>query len=247
MDYRLSDAIADPPGSERWCTESLVRLPGCFLCYRPPDYAPPVENPPCEKNGFVTFGSFNNLSKINPEVIVVWARLLQEIPGSRLVLKNPSLKDKSTRERVQALLADAGISAQRLDLMSFIPGDTAHLGAYARIDIALDTFPYNGTTTTCEALWMGVPVVSLVGDRHCARVGASLLTATGLPDWIAGTTEHYVQIAKSLAQDRDQLARLRSNLRDQVKQSRLCSAEIYTRAVESAYEAMYSERIRATA
>ena len=247
MDYRLSDAVADPPGSERWCTESLVRLPGCFLCYRPPDYAPPVENPPCEKNGFVTFGSFNNLSKINPEVIVVWARLLQEIPDSRLVLKNPSLKDKSTRERFQALFADAGISAQRIDLMSFIPGDAAHLGAYAKIDVALDTFPYNGATTTCEALWMGVPVVTLVGDRHSARVGASLLTATGFPDWIADTSEHYVQIARSLAHDRGRLAGLRSQLRERVRQSPLCAAEKYARAVESAYEEMYSGRGRVTA
>jgi predicted O-linked N-acetylglucosamine transferase (SPINDLY family) len=247
IDYRLSDAIADPPGAERLCTETLHRLPGCFLCYRPPDNAPPVVRPPCETNGFITFGSFNNLAKVNPEVIAVWARLLREMPDSRLVLKNPSLTDESTRERYQALFTDAGVSSERLDLTGYIPDDTGHLGVYSRIDLALDTFPYNGTTTTCEALWMGVPVISLHGDRHSARVGASLLTAAGFPDWVAGTSEQYVQIAKSLAHDHGQLARLRSQLRERVRQSPLCAADKYARAVENAYEEMYSGWGRATA
>lgn len=238
MDYRLSDAIADPPGAERLCTESLIRLPGCFLCYQPPDNAPGVASPPCEKNGFVTFGSFNNLAKVNPEVIAVWARLLREIPTSRLVIKNPSLTDGSTRERYLALFADAGVSGERLDLIGFVPDNVGHLGVYGRIDIALDTFPYNGTTTTCEALWMGVPVVSLRGNRHSARVGASLLTAVGCPEWIADTPGHYLQITHSLAQDQTHLVHLRSGLREQVGASRLCSAQDYVKAVENAYDEM---------
>jgi protein O-GlcNAc transferase len=246
MDYRLSDAIADPPGSERLCTERLVRLPGCFLCYRPPDTAPAVERPPCEKNGLVTFGSFNNLAKVNPEVIAVWAQLMRELPESRLVLKNPSLTDKSTRERYEVLFADAGISAERVRLLGYIPDDVGHLGAYAWIDIALDTFPYNGTTTTCEALWMGVPVVSLRGDRHSARVGASLLAAAGFPEWIADTPGQYVHIARSLAQDAARLADLRMHLRDRVAKSRLCSGEGYARAVEGAYDEMYASRFPKT-
>ncbi len=247
MDYRLSDAVADPPGSERLSTESLYRLPGCFLCYRPPDNAPPVAPPPCQTNGFITFGSFNNLAKVNPDVIALWAKLLQDIPDSRLILKNPSLTDKSTRERYQTLFADAGVPGERLALIGYIPDDTSHLGAYSWIDLALDTFPYNGTTTTCEALWMGVPVVSLYGDRHSARVGASLLTAAGFPDWIANTPERYIHIARALAHDRGQLVQLRSQLRERVRQSRLCSADQYARTVESAYEEMYLERTRATA
>lgn len=238
MDYRLSDAIADPPGAERLCTESLLRLPGCFLCYQAPENAPDVAIAPCEKNGFVTFGSFNNLAKVSPEVIAVWAQLLREIPDSRLVMKNPSLTDKATRERYQALFADAGISGERLDLLGFIADDGGHLGAYGRMDIALDTFPYNGTTTTCEALWMGVPVVSLRGDRHSARVGASLLTAVGHPEWIADTPGQYLQIAGSLAQDQTRLAQFRSMLREQMRQSRLCSAQDYVKAVESAFDDM---------
>jgi len=240
MDYRLSDAIADPPGSERLCTERLVRLPGCFLCYRPPEAAPAVAQPPCEKNGFVTFGSFNNLAKINPGVIAVWARLLREIPDSQLIIKNPSLTDKATRERFQALFAAEGIAGERLGLFGYIPDDTGHLGAYARMDIALDTFPYNGTTTTCEALWMGVPVISLRGDRHSARVGTSLLTAAECAEWAADTEDQYLGIARVLSQDRGRLVELRLQLRERIRRSRLCAAADYTRAVECAYEEMFA-------
>lgn len=246
MDYRLSDAIADPPGAERLCTESLVRLPGCFLCYQPPDNAPDVAASPCAKNGFVTFGSFNNLAKVNAEVVAAWARLLHEIPDSRLVMKNPSLTDKATREQYQALFADAGIPGERLDLLGFIADDGGHLGAYGRMDIALDTFPYNGTTTTCEALWMGVPVITLRGDRHSARVGASLLTAAGSAGWIADTHEQYLRIARDLAQNQSRLVEIRSGLREQVRASRLCSAKTYVRAVESAYDEMIAARCLAT-
>ncbi|MHB8743218.1 MAG: O-linked N-acetylglucosamine transferase, SPINDLY family protein [Sulfuricaulis sp.] len=241
MDYRLSDAIADPPGSERFIAETLFPLPGCFLCYAPPHGAPDVELPPFEKNGVITFGSFNNLAKVNPDVIALWARLLQELPHSRFVIKNPSLTDQSTRERYQALFADAGIPKERLDLFGYIPDDRGHLSAYARLDIALDTFPYNGTTTTCEALWMGVPVVSLRGKRHSARVGASLLAAAGFPEWVADTPDQYIAIARTLAQDTNRIASLRAQLRERVLQSRLCTAREYTHAVENAYEKMYAK------
>lgn len=243
MDYRLSDVIADPPGAERLCTERLWRLPGCFLCYRPQDNAPPVARPPCEKNSFITFGSFNNLAKINPEVIAAWTRLLREVPESRLIVKNPSLTDQATRERFQALFAAQGISPGRIGLSGYIADDGGHLGAYAKIDIGLDTFPYNGTTTTCEALWMGVPVVTLRGDRHSARVGASLLTAAGFSGWIADTVDRYVEIARTMAQDRSRLAENRSHIREQVRHSSLCAGENHTRAVEAAYEEMYLQRV----
>jgi predicted O-linked N-acetylglucosamine transferase (SPINDLY family) len=242
MDYRISDAIADPAGTEHQSTEKLVRLPGCFLCYRPPDNAPDVARTPRESNGFITFGSFNNLAKVNVEVIELWASLLQEIPDSRLFIKNPSLTDASTRERYQALFESAGVSSDHLELMGFTPDSSGHLAAYGRIDIALDTFPYNGTTTSCEALWMGVPVISLRGDRHSARVGASLLSAAGHPEWIADTPEQYIQTVKQLAMDADRLTKLRFALRQQLKESRLCSAETYARAVEAAYDGMIANR-----
>jgi predicted O-linked N-acetylglucosamine transferase (SPINDLY family) len=243
MDFRITDGIADPAGSERYCTESLVRLPGCFLCYRPPEQAPAVAPPPFEKNGFITFGSFNNLAKINPEVIALWSRLLRETGDSRLIVKNPSLTDKATQERFRALFAEQGISTERLALLGYIPDDGGHLGAYARIDIALDTFPYNGTTTTCEALWMGVPLVSLSGDRHSARVGASLLAATESTEWVADTEERYLAVARELSQNRERLVELRSRLRERVWHSPLCAAADYARVVELAYDDMYRARV----
>ena len=238
MDFRLSDVTADPSGTGRLCTESLYRLPGCFLCFRPPENSPAVNHPPCESNGFITFGSFNNLAKINLDVIGLWAELLQQIPTSRLVIKNPSLTDRSTRERYRKLFADAGISAKRIDLIGFVADNAGHLATYGKIDIALDTFPYNGTTTTCEALWMGVPVVSMRGDRHAARVGASLLSTVGFPEWVADAPGQYIHIAQSLAQDVTHLTKLRAVLRQQVRNSRLCQEESYTRAVEAAYDEM---------
>jgi len=244
MDFRLTDTIADPPGAERYCTERLVRLPGCFLCYQPPANAPEVAPSPWRQNGFVTFGSFNNLAKVSEEVIARWAQILRDVPDARLIIKNPSLTDVATRERYQALFAQAGVAPARLALFGYVKDDAGHLGTYRLVDIALDTFPYNGTTTTCEALWMGVPVVSLRGDRHSARVGASLLTAAGFPDWIADTPEGYLRLAAGLARDRARLAELRPQVRERVRQSRLCSAEDYARAVESAYEEMLAARHR---
>lgn len=247
MDYRLSDAIADPPGAENSCTESLLRLPGCFLCYQPPEHAPAVAPAPCAANGFLTYGSFNNLAKVNPAVVALWAKLLRQIPASRLVLKNPSLTDESSRERYRAMFSAAGVSPDRIDLIGFIADDAGHLNAYSRIDVALDTFPYNGTTTTCEALWMGVPVVSLRGDRHSARVGASLLTAAGFPDWIAATPEHYMDIARDFADDLEGLSELRSQLRRRMQESCLCANNEYVKNVENAYAEMYLDRIRSIA
>jgi predicted O-linked N-acetylglucosamine transferase (SPINDLY family) len=190
----------------------------------------------------VTFGSFNNIAKINSKVIAVWARLLRGVPGSRLVIKNPSLSEQVTRERYRALFAAEGIAGERLDLLGMVPDDRAHLAAYERIDIALDTFPYNGATTTCEALWMGVPVVTLRGGRHSARVGASLLTAAGFPEWIADSVDEYVQIASTLASDSAALVQRHAQLRNRVAQSRLCAGESYARDIEAALDEMYRER-----
>jgi predicted O-linked N-acetylglucosamine transferase (SPINDLY family) len=182
-------------------------------------------------------GSFNNLAKVNSTVITVWARILRAIPDSRLVIKNPSLSDQATRERYRELFAADGIRGERLDLLGLVPDDHAHLATYERIDIALDTFPYNGATTTCEALWMGVPVVTLRGDRHSGRVGTSLLTAAGLVEWIAETPEQYLHIAEARARDSIGLMELRSGLRDRVARSNLCAGEPYTRCVENAFYA----------
>jgi predicted O-linked N-acetylglucosamine transferase (SPINDLY family) len=239
MDYRLTDLEADPIGQEAFHTEKLVRLPHGFLCYTPPPDATEVAALPALAAGHVTFGSFNNLAKMTPEVIGLWARILKAVPGSRLMIKNKSMKDGPTRERYLALFRDAGIGEERLDLVAWIPEAAGHLGAYTRVDIALDTFPYNGTTTTCEALWMGVPVITLAGDRHSARVGVSLLSQVGLTELIAQTPEKYVKLAVELAGDTEHLVKLRVEMRERMKNSPLCDAKSFTRDLEAAYREMW--------
>jgi predicted O-linked N-acetylglucosamine transferase (SPINDLY family) len=239
IDYRLVDGITDPPGAEVHATERLVRIDGCFLCFRPPEDAPPVAPPPSAAGGPVTFGSFNNLAKLSPGSVRLWSRLLQAVPGSRLLLKSHTLADPAARESILGQFAAAGIGPDRLELAARIPGMHGHLGAYSRIDVAIDTFPYNGTTTTCDALWMGVPVVTLAGAVHAGRVGASLLTVVGHPEWVAASENDYVRIAADLAQDPARLATLRAGLRDQVARSRLCDGKAHAAALESAYRSMW--------
>lgn len=223
VSYRITDGLADPAGEDAYYSEKLLRLDGCFLCYQPPADAPEVAPLPARINGHITFGSFNNYSKINPGVLQLWAEVLRQIPGSRLLLKCPALTDGTVRARVTSDLQALDIEAERVDLMGHTRTRQEHLSLYARVDIALDTFPYNGTTTTCEALWMGVPVMSLVGKRHAGRVGATLLSAAGLTDWLANTPESFVAIAEDRANDIDRLARLRTLLRDQLAGSELCN------------------------
>ncbi|HMD53000.1 MAG TPA: tetratricopeptide repeat protein, partial [Phycisphaerae bacterium] len=191
IDYHFTDIYADPvedaDSREQQDSENLVRLQPTFLCYRPPDDAPPVGPLPAWKAGHVTFGCFNNWRKINPRLIALWSRILQRTPESRLVVKSRALRDQTARHNLMELCASGGISPDRLELKEKIPSTADHLELYNSIDIALDTFPYNGTTTTCEALWMGAPVVTLAGHAHMSRVGLSILTNVGLSDLIART------------------------------------------------------------
>jgi protein O-GlcNAc transferase len=246
IDYRLTDAIADPPGAaEAFHSERLEYLPHGFLCYRPPDTAPPVGPLPALATGHVTFGSFNNLAKITPEVVAAWAAVLHRVPGSRLLLKAGAFGDAEGRARYVALFAAAGIPAERLDLVAQIPGTAAHLAAYDRLDIALDPFPYNGTTTTCEALWMGVPVLTLAGRLHAGRVGASLLVPLGLEAWIAADEDDYVAAAARLAANLPALAALRARLRPCLAQAPLCDAAGFARQMEAAYRRMWRRALDA--
>jgi predicted O-linked N-acetylglucosamine transferase (SPINDLY family) len=236
MGYRFTDDVADPPGQAD-CdhTETLLRLNSGFLCFAPPAEAPDVAPLPSSTSGHVTFGSFNHLPKVNPAVVGAWAAILQRVPGSRLVIESRTLADPETRERYDALFTAEGIEPGRVELVPWIASTAGHLGAYGRVDIALDPFPYNGTTTTCEALWMGVPVVTLRGDRHAGRVGASLLTRVGLTEWIAETGDAYVDTAVALAGSPDRLASLRRELRQRMADSTLCDPETITHDVEAAY------------
>ena len=239
IDYRIVDEFTDPPGQEAFHTEELVRLPGCFLCYRPLPDAPEVVPLPATSAGHITFGSFNNLSKVSPPVIELWAEIVKSVPGARLLMKNPSLTDEPTRERYYAVFEAQGLGRDRLELIGHTPSQAEHLALYGRVDIALDTFPYNGTTTTCEALWMGVPVVTLAGSRHAGRVGLSLLDALGRPKWAAGDAEDYVRIAAELAADLERLAGIRASLRQDMAASPLCDAASFARRMESAFQEMH--------
>jgi len=224
MDYRLVDAVTDPePQAEPLNTERLLRFAPTAWCFRPVAEAPA---PRCHQ-GPVTFGSFNQIGKLGDGLLREWAKLLEALPGSRLLLKAYGLDVPSYAQPLQARLSAAGIPSSRVSLRGLTPSLAEHLACYHEVDVALDSFPYQGTTTTCEALWMGVPVVSLRGDRHASRVGASLLRAIGCEDWIAGDWSDYHRIALELSARRQGALRgeaLRARLRqsplmDEVSQS----------------------------
>lgn len=241
MDYRISDSHADPEGTtEQWHSETLQRLAGGFLCYRPSPDAPPVSGLPALEHGYITFGSFNNLAKISPDVVAVWAQILLAVPTSRLIIKNIALADSATRARFQQMFEALGIEPGRVDLRPPVPAAEGHLKTYSEVDIGLDSFPYNGTTTTCEALWMGVPVVTLSGDTHVARVGTSLLHRVGLDDLVAERQTTYVEVAVEFAGNLKQLARIRGGLRETMHGSSLCDGKRIARELESAYRDMWS-------
>jgi len=249
IDYRLTDALTDPPGkSDRYHSEKLVRLPQGFLCYQPPANTPEVAPSPCVQNGYITFGSFNNLAKITPQVISTWAAILQELPDTRLLIKTRSFVDPGTRQQVQALLSEQGIDPARLELRGPNPSVAEHLRVYNEIDIALDTFPYNGTTTTCEALWMGVPVITRAGQTHAGRVGVSLLTQLQKEAWIAPDLQAYIAGAVTLAgrlSAKPPLAR--GPLRNAMAGSSLCNAAAFTKTIEEAYRKMWADWCSETA
>jgi protein O-GlcNAc transferase len=245
MDYRLSDGIADPDdGSGNGCTEAIVRLPQGFLCYRPLDSASPVAPTPAIHLGHVTFGSFNNTSKITRDVVRTWAAILRRVPTARLLLKSKQLGDGPTAERYRQMFVDHGIATERLDLLGRLEPAQDHLDAYGRLDIALDPFPYNGTTTTCEALWMGVPVITLRGSSHVARVGASLLTHCGLTDLIAETETDYIERATALAADLAALTALRAGMRTRLAASPLTDHHRFAGAVENVYRHLWQDWLR---
>lgn len=241
MHYRITDALADPPGmTDHLYTEKLVRLPGCFLCYRPHVPAPDVGPPPCPKTGRITFGSFNNRSKITRSVIRVWSEILQKMPDSRLLIKAKPLADPDTRQALLDEFSRQGVQSGQIEFAGRIESRIEHLKLYNSIDIALDTFPYNGTTTTCEALWMGVPVVVLKGEAHMSRVGVSLLTNMGMEEFIAETPVDYVKKAVSLAKNPEKLSRLRQRQRDVMARSPLMDGQGFTRNLERAYREMWT-------
>lgn len=254
IDYRLTDAICDPPSDSgtttQTFTEQLIRLPHCFLCYTPALDAPEVAAAPVTRNGCITFGSFNALAKQTPVVLTTWGKLLLAVPNSRLVLKNKPFACEWTKAKYWAFFEDMGVDRNRVDLLPLAPANADHLAQYSLIDIGLDPWPYAGTTTTTEALWMGVPVLTLAGRCHAHNVGVSLLTAVGLHTeeeeggWVAGSVEEYVERGVALAADVDGLVELRGKLRERMAESYLCDAPGFTERLEDVYRTMWKRWVR---
>jgi predicted O-linked N-acetylglucosamine transferase (SPINDLY family) len=268
VDYRLVDSTtdpcsdrpsrphADPPAgphayphggltaaetsADDLATERLLRLDPCFLCYRPPADAsepvlPAVDAP-------ITFGSFNLSTKISSETIALWSAAMAAVPGSRLLVKSKALGGDAARRHFLERLACGGIAPERVEIVGYTKGIAEHLALYGRVHVALDTTPYNGTTTTCEALWMGVPVVTMAGDRHAARVGASLLAAAGMPELVARNADEFAEIAARLATDRARIAEFRTTLRGRVAASPLADSAGYAARFHAALRGIWRER-----
>ena len=247
IDYRITDSVCDPPGeTERWHTEELLRLPGAFSCYLPPPECPPVGPLPALRAGHVTFGCFNHIAKLTPAAIELWSGILRGLPGSRLLLKSRGLTDPGTTGRILAQFGGGGVASSRIELRGEELPTAEHTGLYNRVDIALDTFPYNGTTTTCEALWMGVPVVTLAGATHVARVSASLLTRLGATDLIASSADEYRSRCLALAADLPRLAERRAAQRERMRAGPICDAAGFTRGLEEAYRRMWERCVAKT-
>ena len=235
IDYRITDVVADPPGeSDLFHSERLIRMEAPFLCFAPPIEAPAVVLPPVLSAGQITFGSFNTLAKLTPGTIKLWSAVMNAVPSSRMLIKARGLQHSAVADRIASQFFGHGIQRNRLDFLGHESTTVSHLTRYHQVDIALDTFPYNGTTTTCEALWMGVPVITLSGRIHAARVGASLLTAINRTQWIADDAEKFARIASDLAANHSSLAEHRATLRPAIQSSRLINAVDFTRRFELA-------------
>lgn len=241
MDYWITDEVLHPPDTPELTTETIYRLPRCWVCYQPPQQTPAVA--PCPNpGGQVVFGSFHDLSKLTPEVIETWSRLLQRLPGSRLLVMARTLGDPMTQSLLTGRFANHGIGEERLLLRRGAPRGQ-YYATYSEVDIALDPFPRTGGTTTAEALWMGVPVVTLAGQRYVERISASKLTAVGLADLIAKNPEEYIEKAVSLARDPARRTDLRKYLRERMAQSPLGDGKGLARAIESAYTEMWNRHL----
>lgn len=238
IDYILTDSIAEPQGSQKFYTEELALLPDGFICYNPADYAPPITSLPANRNGHITFGVLCNNRKINPNIMELWAEIIKANKESRLLLMFRTGNDPDMRNYYLSELERFGIPDQRVAIC----GGTHHaeyLKYYSEVDIVLDSFPFNGATTTCEALWMGVPVVTLAGELHISRVGLSILTRIGLEFFAASTSKEYVAKATALANNRRALENLRASMRERMNSSILRDAKKFASSVEAAYRKMW--------
>lgn len=239
MDYRIVDGFTDPPGmTESLWIEELIRLPRTFACYHPPANAPGVNALPAQANGFITFGSFAMLSKLNERLIGSWARILSAVEGSRLMMMAGGLQETEIADRIRAAFGSHGIDPARLELVGQ-QNFGGYLLGHHRIDLLLDSFPVNGHTVSCHALWMGIPFVSLAGKSYRSRLGASVLNNMGLTEVLAESVEEYERKAIELARETGRLSSLRSSLRQRMRSSPICDTRTFARDVEAAFRAMW--------
>ncbi|MGN8226789.1 TDP-N-acetylfucosamine:lipid II N-acetylfucosaminyltransferase [Gracilimonas sp. BCB1] len=243
MDYLLTDAKESPEGEETFYTEKLVRMPDDYVCYTLPNYDIPVAEAPVLENGYITFGCFNNPTKINTELLTKWAEILKQVPGSRLYLKSKQYDTELVRRRVADHLADCGIERERV----MFDGYSLHnelLEHYNKVDIALDPWPYSGGLTTIEALWMGVPVVTNSGPTFAGRHSTSHITNAGFPEWVTDNWDDYIRTAVSLAGDPEELAKVRAELREHLLYSPVCDAPRFADNLASAFREMWIQRVK---
>jgi protein O-GlcNAc transferase len=241
IDYFISDRFETPEGFDAWFTEKLIRMPNGYLCVQAPPYAPPVNPLPALSDPVFTFGCFNNLSKVRPEVIALWSEILKETQPSRLFLHTRELEDPATQANIVRLFAQHGISSDRLKLMGAATPDQL-IARYGSVDLALDPFPYCGGLTTCEAMWMGVPVVTLPSDRFCGRHTLTHASNAGIPMFAADSKDTYRAIARRWREDLPGLSALRGSLREQMRASPLVDAARFTRDLETVLARLVAEQ-----
>lgn len=240
IDYLIADHHHAPKGVDQYYSEKLIRLPNGYVSYEAPNYSPVVSTSPFEKNSFITFGCFNNPAKINERVLKIWNDILQAVPNSRLILKYRHMDAKGNRDRIFRQICTQGVTESRLTL----EGYSQHIELFSRyndIDVALDTFPYSGGLTTCEALWMGVPVITLPDETFASRHTLSHLTNLGLPDMVAQNSCDYIDIAVKLASDVNRLKKIRYGLRVKMSQSPLCDGETFAADFNYAMRQIWKE------
>jgi protein O-GlcNAc transferase len=235
INYRLCDAFTDPKEHDKLHTETLLRLPHGFLCYYPAKPHLEVSPAPFIKNNFITFGSFNNWNKITKEVIEVWSLILKFTPNSRILLKNPSIGEETNRKVMLKMFMRNGVKEEQLQWLPYQETTHDHLNSFKYIDISLDPFPYNGTTSCCESLWMGVPFISLCGNSHVSRVGHSILSHLNLADLSSFSKKEYIQKSISLAQNPQLIKKLRESLRLRLLDSSLTQPKLITQSIEKVY------------
>jgi predicted O-linked N-acetylglucosamine transferase (SPINDLY family) len=242
IDYRLTDAIADPPGEPVCHSEERIRLRNGFCCWRPPAAAPTIGRSPAETNGYFTFGSTHNLAKLNGAVFDLWSLILRMAPAARLLIFRDSLTARR-QDELRQQFQDRGVAGERICFSPAFAVGNNFLPVYGAIDLFLDAFPFGGHTTVCEALWMGVPVLTLRGNRFAGRAAASVLTQVGLPEFIADTKEQYIALAVDCFRNPERLASYRARLREQVQESPLCDGPGFTRELEQAYRDIWNRRL----